>query len=190
MDVRPLGDGGVLEIVPERIGDDRGFIAETFNAERFARHGIGSTWAQDNQSLSASALTLRGLHFQVPPFAQAKLVRVLKGRILDVAVDLRHGSPGFGRWVATELTAERFNQVFVPVGFAHGFLTLEPQTEVFYKVSAPYSKAHESALRWDDPEIAIDWGLGGRIPSLSDKDSTAPRLSDLGTVFAPQDASS
>lgn len=188
MDVKPLGTGGVLEIVPDRLGDARGFIAETYNAERFARHGIGCRFVQDNQSTSGPALTLRGLHFQAPPFAQAKLVRVLRGRILDVAVDIRRGSPGFGRAVATEISAERFNQVFVPIGFAHGFLTLEPETVVFYKVSAPYSKAHDRAVRWDDRAIGIDWGLGDRVPVLSDKDRAAPLLAEIEPLFAAMPA--
>ncbi|SJZ85529.1 dTDP-4-dehydrorhamnose 3,5-epimerase [Consotaella salsifontis] len=183
INVRRLGLPDVIEITPKKFGDDRGFFAETFNRAQLAEAGIDLDWVQDNQSLSAAALTLRGLHYQEPPFAQDKLVRVLKGRIFDVAVDIRAGSPSFGRWVAVELSAQTFNQLLVPAGFAHGFLTLEPDTEVFYKVSAPYSKAHDRSIRWDDPDIGIEWPLGGGQPTLSDKDRAAPRLAEVATPF-------
>ncbi len=138
---------------------------------------------QDNQSYSAEAYTLRGLHYQEPPFAQDKLVRVLRGRVLDVAVDIRLGSPTFGngsRWSCRPTPSTRS---WCRAGFAHGFLTLEPDTEVFYKVSAPYSGAHDRSIRFDDPDIAIDWPLGGRHPVLSAKDEAAPRLADIETPF-------
>lgn len=183
LDTRPLDLPGVLEIRPRKFGDQRGFFAETYNREGFALAGINLEWVQDNQSLSAAPYTLRGLHYQEPPFAQDKLVRVLKGRILDVAVDIREGSPTFARWVGLEVSAERFNQILVPAGFAHGFLTLEPDTEVLYKVSAPYSAEHDRSIRWDDPAIAVEWSLGGSEPLLSEKDRNAPLLADVKKVF-------
>ena len=183
LDVQRLPIREVIEIRPRKFGDDRGFFAETFNCDRFAAAGIDIDWIQDNQSFSAPLGTLRGLHFQLPPFAQDKLVRVLRGRILDVAVDIRGGSPTYGKWVSAELSAEAFNQLLVPAGFAHGFLTLEPDTEVLYKVSAPYSSAHDRSIRWDDPDIAIDWPLAGAQPVLSAKDRDAPFLRDMGTAF-------
>ncbi|MCQ0988471.1 dTDP-4-dehydrorhamnose 3,5-epimerase [Jiella marina] len=183
LEVTPLAIAEVLEIKPRKFGDDRGFFSETFNQERFAEAGVTIPWVQDNQSFSAAKHTLRGLHYQAPPFAQDKLVRVLKGSILDVAVDIRHGSPTFGKWVALEVSAAKFNQILVPKGFAHGFLTLEPDTEVFYKVSAPYSGQHDRGIRWDDPEIGVEWPLGGAQPVLSDKDRVAPLLNDTPVVF-------
>lgn len=183
LEIRKLDLPDVLELKPRRFGDDRGFFAETYNRQRFHEHGVATDWIQDNQSFSAEAFTLRGLHYQEPPFAQDKLVRVLRGRILDVAVDIRRGSPTFGKWVSLELSADSFNQILVPAGFAHGFLTLEPDTEVFYKVSAPYSAAHDRSIRFDDPDIAIAWPLGGATPVLSAKDKDAPRLSQVETPF-------
>ena len=187
LEVRPLEIPEVLELTPRKFGDDRGFFSETFNRTRLADAGIAIDWMQDNQSYSRDAYTLRGLHYQEPPFAQDKLVRVLRGRILDVAVDVRRGSPSFGRWVSLELSAGAFNQILVPVGFAHGFLTLEPDTEVFYKVSAPYSSKHDRSIRFDDPAIAIDWPLNGQSPVLSAKDQNAPTLSEAQPPFAYQD---
>jgi dTDP-4-dehydrorhamnose 3,5-epimerase len=141
-------------------------------------------WVQDNQSFSKPANTLRGLHFQLPPFAQAKLVRVLKGSIFDVAVDIRKSSTSFGKWVAATLTAGEFNQLYIPAGFAHGFLTLEPDVEVFYKVSAAYSKPHDRSIVWDDPDLQISWPLAyGKIPTLSEKDSSAPAFSGAHTTY-------
>lgn len=183
LEVIPLAIPDVLEIRPKKFGDDRGFFSETFNAQRFAEAGVSMPWVQDNQSFSAAKFTLRGLHFQAPPFAQDKLVRVLKGAILDVAVDIRHGSPSFGQWVALEVSARAFNQILVPKGFAHGFLTLEPDTEVFYKVSAPYSGEHDRGIAWNDGEIGVDWPLGGEAPVLSDKDKVAPSLADTPVIF-------
>ncbi|KQT54151.1 dTDP-4-dehydrorhamnose 3,5-epimerase [Aureimonas sp. Leaf454] len=183
LDVRPLDIPDVLELIPRRFGDDRGFFSETFKRERLHEAGLTQDWMQDNQSYSKDVFTLRGLHYQEPPFAQAKLVRVLRGRILDVAVDIRRGSPTFGRWVSLELSAEAFNQILVPVGFAHGFLTLEPDTEVFYKVSAPYSGAHDRSIRYDDPAFAIDWPLGKEEPVLSAKDKAAPSLAEANPPF-------
>jgi dTDP-4-dehydrorhamnose 3,5-epimerase len=185
MQVRRLGLPEVLEIVPPRIADHRGFFSETYSQQKFADIGIDITWVQDNHSLSRECGVLRGLHYQVPPMAQDKLVRVVRGAIFDVAVDIRRGSPNFGRWVSLTVTAELWNQILVPKGFAHGFLTLMPNTEVIYKVSAPYSPEHDRAIRYDDPDIAIVWPDAGRAPILSDKDLTAPYLldSDTGFVF-------
>ena len=168
---------GVLEIIPKRFGDSRGFFAETWQRDRFRGHGIDVDWVQDNQSLSAETHVLRGLHFQLAPHAQAKLIRVLKGSVFDVAVDIRPGSEGFGRWVSRVLSAEAFNQLFIPKGFAHGFLTLTPGTEVLYKVSAPYAPECERSIAWNDPALAIDWPLPeGTQPVLSAKDAVAPTL--------------
>lgn len=183
LEVRALALPDVLEIVPRKFGDERGFFSETFNRERLRANNVDKDWMQDNQSYSAEAFTLRGLHYQEPPFAQDKLVRVLRGKILDVAVDIRKGSPTFGKWVSLELSAESFNQILVPVGFAHGFVTLVPHTEVFYKVSAPYSGQHDRSIRFDDPDFAIDWLLGGRTPVLSAKDEAAPFLRDIESPF-------
>ncbi|TPW30637.1 dTDP-4-dehydrorhamnose 3,5-epimerase [Pararhizobium mangrovi] len=184
LEIRPTAIPEVLELEPRRFSDPRGFFGETFNRDRFREAGITIDWMQDNQSLSREPFTLRGLHFQAPPFAQDKLVRVLKGRVFDVAVDIREGSASFGQWVGRELSAEAFNQLLVPKGFAHGFLTLEADTEVLYKVSAPYSREHDRSIRWDDPAFAIDWPNGGNAPVLSDKDSEAPTLAEAGSPFS------
>lgn len=166
-------------VTPRRHGDSRGWFSETYNRRALAEQGIEVAFVQDNQSYSREAGVLRGLHFQLPPFAQAKLVRVLRGRVLDVAVDLRRRSPTFGRHVAVELSAEDGVQLFIPVGFAHGFLTLEAETEVFYKVSAHYAPEHDSGIRYDDPEIGISWPLPeGREPILSPKDAALPSLAE------------
>jgi dTDP-4-dehydrorhamnose 3,5-epimerase len=169
-------------IIPRRLGDERGWFSETYNARRLAEHGIHNIFCQDNQSLTRAPGTLRGLHFQRPPFAQAKLVRCLAGRIFDVAVDIRRGSPTFGRWVGTELSAENGRQLFVPVGYAHGFLTLEPDCMVAYKVDAFYSAECDTGIAWNDPDIAIDWPLDG-VPQMSPKDAALPPLAALDAVF-------
>jgi dTDP-4-dehydrorhamnose 3,5-epimerase len=179
--VNDLGLGGVVEIIPKKFGDARGFFAETYQRQRFFAAGIEQDWMQDNQSFSAEKGTLRGLHFQVAPAAQDKLIRVLRGAIFDVAVDIRKGSPTYGRWVSCELSAAKFNQLLIPRGFAHGFLTLEPDVEVLYKVTAPYAPACDRAIRWNDPAIAVDWPLGGMEPVLSAKDAEAPLLADIAT---------
>lgn len=184
LSVRPLEIQEVLEITPKKIGDDRGFFSETFNRARMKDHGITIDWMQDNHSYSAEPFTLRGLHYQEPPFAQDKLVRVLRGRVLDVAVDIRRGSASFGKSVALELSAEAFNQILVPIGFAHGFLTLEPHTEVLYKVSAPYSAAHDRSIRFDDPVFNIQWPLNGSSPCLSPKDAAATAFKDIVSPFS------
>jgi dTDP-4-dehydrorhamnose 3,5-epimerase len=181
MDVKWFEIAGPAEIKPIVHKDPRGYFCETFNAADMAKAGIPNTvWVQDNQSFSAATHTLRGLHFQIAPFAQAKLVRVLKGRILDVAVDLRRSSMSFGKWIATNLSAMEFNQLYVPTGFAHGYLTLEPDVEILYKVSAPYSKAHERVIRWDDADMDISWLVAKGIhPVLSDRDATAPGFAQV-----------
>ena len=174
---------GVLIVRPRKFGDHRGFFSETFNAEQLARNGIALSFCQDNHSMSAATGTLRGLHFQIPPFAQDKLVRVTKGAIYDVAVDIRHDSPTFGRWVARTISAREWNQLLIPAGFAHGFCTTEPDTEVQYKVTAPYAPDHERGIIWNDPGLGIPWPLDGREPVLSGKDATYPTLADSPVHF-------
>lgn len=170
-------------IQPKTFGDHRGFFSEVYNRQAFAEAGIALDFVQDNHSLSAAVGTLRGLHFQSPPFAQDKLVRVTRGRILDVAVDIRASSPRFGQHVAVELSRENWRQMLVPAGFAHGFVTLEPDTEVIYKVTNVYSAAHDHGLAFDDPALAIDWLLPHDGLTLSDKDRRHPRLADLPRHF-------
>lgn len=165
----------VIEITPRKFTDSRGFFSETFKRSQLEEQGIRVDWLQDNHSFSEHRGTVRGLHFQMAPFAQDKLIRVLSGAIFDVAVDLRPESPTFGKWVGVELSHARWNQLYVPTGFAHGFITLEPNTEVLYKVSAPYSKEHEGAVLWNDPDLAIVWPETDKI-ILSDKDEIAPTL--------------
>ncbi|WP_185756024.1 dTDP-4-dehydrorhamnose 3,5-epimerase [Brucella anthropi] len=183
MQIRPLGLDGVFEISPRKFGDDRGFFSETYNAKSFAEAGIDLTFVQDNHSYSAAKGVVRGLHYQLPPFAQDKLVRVTRGAILDVAVDIRKSSPTFGKWVALEVSAEKWNQILVPKGFAHGFMTLVENTEVIYKVTDYYSPEHDRSIRFDDPAIGIDWPLPSSGVQLSDKDQKAPLFADA-EVFA------
>lgn len=178
MELRKLALDGVVEIVTQKSSDGRGFFSETYSRAGFAKAGIGIDWVQDNQSFSAARHVLRGLHFQVAPFAQDKLIRVLRGAIFDVAVDIRPNSATYGKWVSCILSSATWNQLLVPKGFAHGFLTLEPATEVFYKVSAPYAPQHERAIRWSDPALAIDWPLAGGEPVLSAKDAQAPLMAE------------
>ena len=170
-------------ITPDRFGDDRGFFSETFNQQRFADAGIKADFVQDNHSLSAVKGTVRGLHYQSPPFAQAKLVRVLRGAILDVAVDVRKGSATFGKWVSAELSAANGTQIFVPRGFLHGFATLEPDTEIAYKVDNYYSRECDGAVAWNDPDLAIDWRGEGKDAVLSEKDAAAPAFADFASPF-------
>ena len=184
MQVNDLGLGGVVEIIPKKFGDARGFFSETYQRQRFIDAGITQDWMQDNQSYSAERGVLRGLHFQVAPFAQDKLIRVLKGSIFDVAVDIRNGSPTYGKWVSCVLSAEKFNQLLIPRGFAHGFVTLEPHVEVLYKVTAPYSPQCDRGVRWNDPAIGIDWPLDGMEPVLSGKDASAPFLAEIASQIS------
>ncbi|KAB2661993.1 dTDP-4-dehydrorhamnose 3,5-epimerase [Brucella tritici] len=178
MMVRRLELDGLLEITPRKFGDDRGFFSETYNVKSFAEAGIDLTFVQDNHSFSVARGVVRGLHYQLPPFAQDKLVRVTRGAILDVAVDVRKSSPTFGKWVALEVSAEKWNQILVPKGFAHGFMTLVENTEVIYKVTNYYSPEHDRSIRFDDPTIGIDWPLPSSGAQLSDKDRKAPLFAD------------
>lgn len=172
-------------IVPRRHGDSRGWFTEVYSEPAFAALGIECRFVQDNHSLSVAPFTLRGLHFQTPPRGQDKLVRCIRGRIFDVAVDVRKGSPTYGHWVGAELSAENGHQLFIPIGFAHGFLTLEPDCEISYKCSDTYAPAQDSGLRWDDPAIGIDWPLpGDQSPELSAKDNLQPLLRDFESPFS------
>lgn len=176
----PIPNVKIIE--PRKFEDERGYFIETYSQPALAAAGFGADFVQDNQSLSRLIGTLRGLHYQTPPFAQDKLVRVLYGRIWDVAVDIRRTSPTFRQWFGLELSAENQLQLLVPVGFAHGFLTLEPDTVVAYKVTAPYSGDHDAGVAWDDPDLAVAWPLPVAEPVLSDKDRRLPRLADA-TIF-------
>ena len=180
---RRLAIPDVIEIVPPRFGDRRGYFTEIYKRSAFEAEGIHIDWIQDNQSYSAQVGTVRALHCQAPPVAQDKLVRVIRGSVYDVAVDLRKGSPSYGHWVSRELSAEKGNQLLVPIGFAHGFMTLEPDTEVLYKVSAAYSASDERAIVWNDPDIAVAWPDPGVAPVLSDRDKAAPRFIDFASPF-------
>lgn len=171
-------------IRPKRHGDSRGWFSEVYNRDAFAGLGIGTVFVQDNHSLSVPRHTLRGLHFQTPPRGQDKLVRCIRGSILDVAVDVRKGSPTYGQWVGAELSAENGHQLFIPIGFAHGFLTLEDNCEVSYKCSDTYAPASDGGIRWDDPAIGIDWPMPADAnPELSDKDRVQPLLADFDSPF-------
>jgi dTDP-4-dehydrorhamnose 3,5-epimerase len=183
MELRPLALSEVVEIHPSRHSDERGYFSEIFRQDWFCTHVANVDFVQENQSLSAKAGTIRGLHFQTPPCAQGKLVRCLAGAIFDVAVDLRAGSPCYGQWAATRLTTEKGNQLWVPEGFAHGFCTLEPDTVVCYKVTAYYSPEHDEGVAWDDKDIGVEWPNIADPTSLSAKDQVQPRLADLPACF-------
>jgi dTDP-4-dehydrorhamnose 3,5-epimerase len=183
MDVISLDIPEVKIIIPRRFSDDRGFFSETYNSRAFKAAGIGADFVQDNHSFSAKAGTVRGLHFQAPPFAQSKLVRVVRGAIIDVAVDAHKASPNFGKWVMAELSAENGKQIFVPKGFLHGFITLEPDTEVDYKVDAFYDGASDGSVKWNDPDLAIDWGVAEDAASLSEKDAKAQSWAAFTSPF-------
>ena len=170
-------------LTPRRFGDARGYFCETWNAARMAEAGLDLGFVQDNESLSAQQGTLRGLHYQAPPFAQSKLVRVVRGAILDVAVDARRGSPDYGKWIAEEISAENGVQILVPRGFLHGFLTLTPDTQVIYKVDYPYDAASDGGVLWSDPELGIAWGVGPDGVTLSDKDRRLPLFRDWTSPF-------
>ncbi|MBE3639711.1 dTDP-4-dehydrorhamnose 3,5-epimerase [Mangrovicoccus algicola] len=174
---------GVLQLVPKRFGDSRGFFSEVYNKSVYEKLGIAMEFVQDNHSLSREVGVVRGLHFQAPPHAQDKLVRVGAGRVLDVAVDIRKGSPHFGQWVGVELSAEAGNQLFIPAGFLHGFAVLEPNSELLYKCSDIYAPDCDGAVRYDDPEIGIDWGFDAAQAILSEKDAGAPLLKDFDSPF-------
>ncbi len=183
IDIQPTELDGVLVITPARFGDDRGFFSETYNERRFTEAGINLRFVQDNHSRSAKKGTVRGLHFQAPPFAQAKLVRVTAGSIIDIAVDARPASPDYGKHVSVELSAQNGAQLFIPEGFLHGFVTLEPETHVVYKVNNYYDRDCDGAVRWNDPDLAIDWGVNAGEAVLSEKDALAPSWRDFKSPF-------
>ncbi len=183
MEVVSLAIPDVKILRPKKFGDHRGFFSETYSKKAFEAAGLHYDFVQDNQSLSAEVGTIRGLHFQTPPFAQDKLLRVVRGAVFDVAVDLRKDSPTFGKHVSAVISAEEWNQILVPIGFAHGFCTLEPDTEVIYKVTNYYAPANDKGLLWNDPDLGIEWPEAARDPKLSDKDKVQPRLKDLGFAF-------
>jgi dTDP-4-dehydrorhamnose 3,5-epimerase len=174
---------GVKILTPKRFGDHRGFFAETYSRRTLAAAGIDTEFVQDNVSVSTAAGTVRGLHFQVPPFAQAKLVYPAQGSIYDVVVDIRRGAPTFGRHVGVTLSATEGNQIYVPEGFAHGLCTLEPGTQVVYKVSAFYAPQHEAGIRWDDPALAIAWPVERDRAVVVDRDARLPLIADLPAHF-------
>lgn len=182
IEVRPTALDGVTELRPQRHGDERGFFSETWSKRALADAGFDLDFVQDNHSTSAAKGVLRGLHLQVPPVGQVKLVRVSRGSIFDVAVDIRRDSPTFGKWVGVELSADAWNQLLIPHGFAHGFVTLEENCEVQYKVTSPYAPEGERAIRWDDPAIGIDWPIRDGL-TLSDRDRAAPLLCDVETGY-------
>lgn len=183
MEVRELSIPEVKVLVPERFADDRGSLAEVYNRRTLADAGIDIVFVQDNHSSSRRRGTVRGLHFQAPPRAQDKLVRVVRGSVFDVAVDLRRGSPTYGRHVSAVLSAGAWSQLLVPAGFAHGFMTLEPDTEVVYKVSDHYAPDRDRGLLWNDPALGIRWPIPERYAVLSDRDRRQPRLAELVTPF-------
>ncbi len=184
MEVEATAIAAVKRIRPRLFQDGRGCFSETYRRDSYAQAGIDAVFVQDNLSLSPSPGTVRGLHFQAPPHAQAKLVSVVSGRVLDVAVDLRQGSPTYAQHVAVELSAKSAEQLYIPAGFAHGFCSLEADTRVAYKVSAFYAPDHEGGLRWDDPALGIAWPVAAADALLSDKDLALPSLADFESPFA------
>lgn len=183
MDVTALEIPGVFVFSPKKFGDERGFFSETWRQSVFQHHIPGVELVQDNHSFSASTGVLRGLHFQTPPFDQGKLVRVVKGRVLDVIVDLRRGSPTYGHHISVDLSRDNWRQLWVPAGFAHGFITLEPDTEFLYRCTQYYSPQHDSGLRFDDPDLAIKWPLPADQLTLSEKDLNLPAFKDFVSPF-------
>jgi len=183
MEIRYLEIPGPVVIIPKKFQDERGFLSATFIDEWFSANVAACDFVQDTHTYSVHAGTIRGIHFQIAPDAQAKLVRVVRGAVWDVAVDLRRGSPHFGRHVGVELSAGNWQQLWIPVGFGHGFCTLEPDTEVLYKVGARYVPASERGIIWDDPDLAIDWPIALQNPTLSERDRQHPRLKDSPAYF-------
>lgn len=183
MQVETTKLSGVLILTPRRFGDARGWFSEVWNRETLARAGITQDFVQDNHSYSAAPGTVRGLHFQSPPHAQAKLVRCGRGRVFDVAVDIRTGSPTYGQWVGVELSAANGRQLLVPAGFLHGFVTREQDSELLYKCSDVYAPDCDGAVRFDDPDIGIDWGIDPAAATLSEKDAKAPFLREINSPF-------
>jgi len=188
MHVQTFDIEGPRLVTPQRHEDERGFFSETYSEANAVQHGIPDRFVQDNHSLSRLRGVLRGLHFQWPPYAQAKLVRCVKGKILDVAVDIRIGSPWFGKHIAVELSRENWAQLYIPVGFAHGFVTLTPDAEVIYKVSAPYSPDSEGGILWSDSALGIDWGIDAGDVLLSHRDLALPPLEDIRSPFTYPEA--
>jgi len=183
MTITPLRIPSVLLIEPTKHGDSRGFFSEVYRTDLLNETGFTEHFTQDNHAYSADIGILRGLHYQSPPYAQDKLIRVISGSIWDVAVDIRQDSPTYGEWVGETLSAKNFKQLLVPKGFAHAYLTLEPHTEVLYKVTAPYSPEHDAGLAWDDSDIAIDWPKNALPYTLSEKDKVHPRLKEITSPF-------
>jgi dTDP-4-dehydrorhamnose 3,5-epimerase len=183
MKIEPQSIPEVVLITPARFGDSRGFFSETFSALRLAEAGIPGPFVQDNHSLSASVGTVRGLHCQIGASVQGKLLRVVRGAVWDVAVDIRRGSPTYGKYVAAVLSAENWTQIWVPPGFLHGFCTLEPDTEVIYKVTAGYDPASERGVIWDDPDLALPWPVVPGAAHLSEKDRKLPLLAECEAWF-------
>jgi dTDP-4-dehydrorhamnose 3,5-epimerase len=173
----------VKTIISQRLSDSRGLFSEIYNRRDFEAAGLFLDFVQDNHSTTTQRYTIRGLHFQRPPFAQAKLIRAVRGRILDIAVDIRKSSPTFRQHIAVELSAANWCQLFIPIGFAHGYCTLEPDSEVVYKVTDYYSPQHERGIHWHDPDLAIPWPLHGEEPRLSERDLALPNLNDLADLF-------
>ena len=183
MRIEALGIPAVRLVTPKKHGDPRGFFSETYSRRALTAAGIDIDFVQDNHSLSTARGTVRGLHFQTPPFAQDKLVRVVHGSVFDVAVDLRRSSPTYGRHVSVVLSVEDWNQILIPAGFSHGFMTLEPDTQVIYKVSRPYAPEHDRGILWNDPALGIQWPIPEDEAVLADKDRAHPRLAELTTPF-------
>ena len=183
MNIEQTSLSGVLILTPRRFGDARGWFTEVWNKSTLAAKGIDIDFVQDNHSCSREVGTVRGLHFQSPPHAQAKLVRCGRGRVFDVAVDIRKGSPTFGTWTGVELSAENGRQLLIPAGFLHGFVTREPDSELLYKCSDVYAPDCDGAVRFDDPDIDIDWGLDPTTAILSEKDRAAPYFKNFTTPF-------
>ncbi len=183
MQIQDTAISDVKLITPRKFGDERGWFSEVWSDKVFADAGLSTTWVQDNHAYSATPGVLRGLHFQKPPYTQAKLVRCTRGAVLDVAVDIRVGSPTYGQYVAAELSAENWAMILVPRGFAHGYCTLVPDTEVLYKVDNLYAPDHDAGLAWDDPKLAIEWPTLDVPFTLSEKDKTHPTLDQLPAYF-------
>ncbi len=183
MQITPTEIPAVVEITPKKFGDHRGFFSEVFKRSALRDANIAIDFVQDNHSMSQAVGVVRGLHYQKPPYAQAKLIRVVRGAIFDVAVDIRQASPTFGEHVSRILSADNWKQLLIPAGFAHGFATLEPDTEVLYKVNAPYAPDHEAGILWNDPALGINWPVDDSTVTLSDKDKVYPTLADAERVF-------
>lgn len=186
MKIEQTALAGVLILTPRRFGDNRGWFSESWNRKTLAAAGLTlPEFVQDNHSLSSSIGTVRGLHFQSPPHAQGKLVRCGRGRLYDVAVDIRRGSPSYGQWVGEELSAENGRQLWIPAGFLHGFMTLEPDTEIVYKCTDHYAPDCDGAVLWDS--CGIDWPIAGLTPEISEKDAKAPAFADFTSPFSFED---